>query len=87
MSTATHGTSKTGGQPMQTYPRPPIKYAVKAAESFLADDADDWNLVQAKKQSKFQVHNVNRKAKDMIPEFYPPMSTLADSEGYYSSTP
>ena len=60
---------------MQTYPRPPIKYAVKAAESFLADDADDWNLFHAKKQSKFPVHDVDRKAKATIPELYLPMST------------
>ena len=68
---------------MQTYPRPPILYATKAAESFIANDADDWNLVHAKKQSKFPVHDVDQKAKATIPELYPPMSILADSEAYY----
>ena len=68
---------------MQGYPWPPISYAAKAAESFLANDADDWNLVKAKKQSKFPAHNVDRETKATIPELYPPISTLDESEAYY----
>ena len=68
---------------MQGYPWPPISYAAKAAEPFLANDADDWNLVKAKKLSKFPAHGVDRKAKATVPELYPPMSTLACSEAYY----
>ena len=78
-----HGTSKTRGDPIQGYPWPPISYAVKAGESFLTDDANDWNLVKTKKQSKFPAHDADRKAKATIPELYPPMSTLTDSKAYY----
>ena len=70
---------------MQTYPsRPPILYVAKAAESILANNADDWSLIHPKKkQLKFPVCNIDRKARATIPEIYPSMSTLDDSEEYY----
>ena len=69
---------------MHPYYRPPILYAAKAAESILANDTDDWSLIHPKKkQPKFPVRNVDRKAKATIPELYPPMSALADCKAYY----
>ena len=68
---------------MQTYHRQSILYAAKAVESILADDADDWNLVHPKKQSKIPVHDVDQKAKATIPKLYAPMSALADCKVYY----
>ena len=62
ISTAIHRILKTRGKPMQTYHRQSMLHATKAVESILAYDADDWNLVHPKKQSKIPVHDVDQKA-------------------------